>query len=74
MRGLFIVNANGILKHITVNHNDLGRSVEEALRVLDAITITETSDVVCPANWKAGEKVIEPTQAGLETYLADAAC
>lgn len=72
LRGLFIVNAKGILKHITVNHNDLGRSVDETLRMLDAITLTETSGVVCPANWKAGMKAIEPTQEGLEAYAAEA--
>jgi alkyl hydroperoxide reductase subunit AhpC len=69
LRGLFIINAKGILKHITINHNDLGRSVDETLRVLDAITVTETSGVVCPANWRPGQKAITPTQEGLETYV-----
>jgi alkyl hydroperoxide reductase subunit AhpC len=73
MRGLFIVNAKGILKHITINHADLGRSVGETLRLLDAIHTTETSGVVCPANWRQGQKTIEPTQEGLETYAAEAA-
>jgi len=72
MRGLFIVNAKGILKHITINHSDLGRSVHETLRLLDAITLTETAGVVCPANWRSGEQGIAPTQEGLETYAADA--
>lgn len=70
LRGLFIINTKGILKHITINHNDLGRSVDETLRVLDAITVTETSGVVCPANWRPGQKAITPTQEGLETYVA----
>lgn len=73
MRGLFIVNAKGILKHLTINHHDIGRSVDEALRVLDAIELTETSGVVCPANWKAGQKAIEPSQEGIETYARDVA-
>ncbi len=70
MRGLFIVNIQGILKHVTINHADLGRSVDEALRILDAITTTETHGVVCPANWKQGQKSIEPSQEGLEAYVA----
>jgi peroxiredoxin (alkyl hydroperoxide reductase subunit C) len=73
LRGLFIVNAKGVLKHITVNHNDIGRSVEETLRVLDAITLTETAGVVCPANWKKGMRTLEPTQEGLESYAREAA-
>lgn len=70
MRGLFILNTQGILKHVTINHADLGRSVDEALRTLDAITVTETLGVVCPANWKQGQKPLEPSQEGLEAYIA----
>ena len=71
LRGLFIINAKGVLKHVTINHHDIGRSVEETLRVLDAITLTESSGVVCPANWKAGAEGFEPTQEGLEAFAAD---
>lgn len=72
LRGLFIINTKGILKHITINHSDLGRSVDETLRVLDAITVTEKSGVVCPANWRPGQKAITPTQEGLEIYVTTA--
>lgn len=68
LRGLFIVNQKGILKHITINHNDIGRNVSEVLRVLDAIDVSEKSGVVCPANWKAGQQAIQPTQEGLLLY------
>lgn len=68
LRGLFIVNRKGILKHITMNHNDIGRSVDEVLRVLDAIEYSEKHGQVCPANWRAGESAITPTQRGLETF------
>jgi alkyl hydroperoxide reductase subunit AhpC len=70
LRGLFIVNTKGILKHITVNHNDIGRNVNEVLRVVDAIEYSEAHGVVCPANWKAGQRAILPTQEGLEEYTA----
>ena len=70
LRGLFIINKDGILKHITVNHNDLGRSVEEVLRLLDAVDFTEEHGEVCPANWHKGEKAMKPTTDGLKAYVA----
>ena len=70
LRGLFIVNEKGILKHITVNDNSLGRNVEEVLRVLDAVDFTEKYGEVCPANWKKGEKAMKPSSDGLKAYVA----
>ncbi len=70
LRGLFIINKDGILKHITVNHNDLGRSVEEVLRLLDAVDFSETHGEVCPANWHKGEKAMKPNAEGLKAYVA----
>ena len=61
LRGLFIINKDGVLMHITVNHNDLGRNIDEVLRVVDAIDYAETHGEVCPANWKKGEKAMKPT-------------
>ena len=70
LRGLFIVNEKGILKHITVNDNSLGRNVEEVLRVLDAVDFSEKHGEVCPANWKQGQKAMKATAAGLREYVA----
>jgi len=70
LRGLFIVNEKGILKHITVNDNSLGRNVEEVLRVLDAVDFSEKHGEVCPANWKKGEKAMKATNDGLKAYVA----
>ena len=69
LRGLFIINKDGILKHSTINHLDLGRNVDEVLRVLDAIDFSEEHGEVCPANWKKGEKAMKPTAAGLKDYM-----
>jgi len=52
LRGLFIINPEGELKYQVVNHNDVGRSVEETLRVLQALQ----TGGLCPMNWKPGEK------------------
>ena len=70
LRGLFILNTKGELKHITVNHNDLGRNVEEVLRLLDAIDFTEEHGQVCPANWHKGERAMQPTFDGLKAYAS----
>ncbi|KIL35928.1 thioredoxin peroxidase [Cohnella kolymensis] len=52
LRGLFIISPEGELKYQVVNHNDIGRSVEETVRVLSALQ----SGGLCPMNWKAGDK------------------
>src|SRR5262249_16597535 len=54
LRGLFIINKDGVLKHATINHLDLGRNVDEVLRLLDAVDFSEEHGEVCPANWKKG--------------------
>lgn len=69
-RGLFILDKEGIVRHQLVNDLPLGRSVEEALRILDALIYYENNGEVCPANWKTGAKTMKPTQEGLENYFA----
>ena len=69
LRGLFIINKEGILKHATINHLDLGRNIDEVLRLLDAVDYTEQYGEVCPVNWKKGEKAMKPTAAGLREYM-----
>ncbi len=69
LRGLFIINKDGELKHSTINHLDLGRNIDEVLRLLDAVDYSEKHGEVCPANWKAGEKAMKPTAAGLKEYV-----
>ena len=69
LRGLFIINKDGILKHATINHLDLGRNIDEVLRLLDAVDYTEQYGEVCPVNWKKGEKAMKPTAAGLREYM-----
>lgn len=68
LRGLFIINKDGLLKHSTINHLDLGRSIDEVLRLLDAVDYTEEHGEVCPANWKKGSKAMKPTAEGLKEY------
>jgi peroxiredoxin 2/4 len=68
-RGLFLMDQKGIIRHQLVNDLPLGRSVGEALRLLDALIFHEKNGEVCPANWKEGDKSMKPTQEGLSTYF-----
>jgi len=70
LRGLFLLDKEGIIRHAVINDLPLGRSVDEALRVLDALQFTEKHGEVCPANWHAGEEAMKPTAAGVAEYLA----
>jgi alkyl hydroperoxide reductase subunit AhpC len=72
LRGLFIINKDGILKHATINHLDLGRNIDEVLRVIDAVDFSEQHGEVCPANWKTGDKAMKPTAESLKQYMSKA--
>ncbi len=69
LRGLFLIDKDGIVRHETINDLPLGRDVDEALRILDALQFTEENGEVCPANWKPGEDSMKPTAAGVAEYL-----
>ena len=70
LRGLFLIDREGIVRHQLVNDLSLGRSVDEALRMLDALQFTEEHGEVCPANWREGEEGMKPTAEGVANYLA----
>jgi peroxiredoxin (alkyl hydroperoxide reductase subunit C) len=70
LRGLFLLDREGIIRHALVNDLPLGRSVDEAIRVLDALQHHEEHGEVCPANWKPGEDAMAPTSEGVASYLA----
>ena len=63
LRGLFLIDKAGIVRHITINDLPLGRNVDEVLRVLDALQHFETHGEVCPANWKKGDVAFNPKRA-----------
>ena len=60
LRGLFVIDQKGVVRAITVHDLPLGRSVDEALRVLDALQHFERYGEVCPADWKKGDPTIRP--------------
>lgn len=69
LRGLFLIDKAGIVRHALINDLPLGRSIDEALRMLDALQYFEKHDEVCPANWKKGDAAMKPTAAGVAEYL-----
>jgi len=70
LRGLFLIDKEGVVRHALVNDLPLGRSVGEALRVLEALQHFEEHGEVCPANWREGEEAMRPSAEGVATYLA----
>ena len=68
-RGLFLIDREGIVRHQLVNDLPLGRSVDEALRMVDALIFHETHGEVCPANWTVGDKAMKPTELGLAEFF-----
>lgn len=69
-RGLFLIDKEGVVRHQVVNDLPLGRSVDEALRVCDALNHFEECGEVCPANWKEGEDALQATAEGVADYLS----
>lgn len=69
LRGLFLIDKKGIVRHQVVNDLPLGRSVDEALRIVDALQFTEEHGEVCPANWSKGKEGMKPSADGVAAYL-----
>ena len=70
-RGLFLIDLEGVVRHQVVNDMPLGRSIDEALRVVDALQYSEKHGEVCPANWQKGDKALKETQQGVAEYLGN---
>lgn len=68
-RGLFLIDREGIVRHQVVNDMPLGRSVDEALRIVKALQFFEVKGEVCPANWDEGKEGLKDTHEGIADYL-----
>ena len=69
-RGLFLIDKDGIVRHQLVNDLPLGRNVDEALRMVDALKFFEDKGEVCPANWEEGKEAMSADREGVATYLS----
>ena len=70
-RGLFLIDKQGIVRHQVVNDLPLGRSVGEALRMVDALQFNEDNGEVCPADWTPGDDAMVADAAGVAKYLSE---
>jgi peroxiredoxin 2/4 len=70
LRGLFLIDKEGVVRHALINDLPLGRNIDEALRMVDALQFTEKHGEVCPANWKEGADGMKPDAHGVAEYLA----
>ena len=71
LRGLFIIDKEGIVQHCTINNEAFGRSVDETLRTLQALQyVQENPDEVCPAGWQPGDSTIKEDPDGSKEYFA----
>ena len=69
-RGLYLIDKNGVVRHQLINDLPLGRNVDEAIRMVDALQFNEENGEVCPANWVKGETAMKATHDGVASYLA----
>jgi peroxiredoxin (alkyl hydroperoxide reductase subunit C) len=69
-RGLFLIDKSGTVMHQLVNFFPLGRNVDEALRMVDALQYFEAHGEVCPANWHKGDEAMKPSFDGVADYLS----
>ncbi len=73
LRGTFIIDGKGIVRHATINDLGIGRSVDEALRVVEAIQFVDEHGEVCPADWHPGEATMKATPKESKEYFKKAA-
>ena len=70
LRGLFLIDREGKTRHMLINDLPIGRSIDEAIRVLEALQFHEEHGDVCPANWRPGQEAMKPSREGVASYLA----
>ena len=72
LRGLFVIDPDGVVQHATINNLGVGRSVDETLRVLQAFQYVKEHGEVCPADWKPGKKTMKADWAKSKEYFSQA--
>jgi peroxiredoxin (alkyl hydroperoxide reductase subunit C) len=70
LRGLFVIDPDGVVQHATVNNLGVGRSVDEALRVLQAFQFVREHGEVCPANWRPGQDSMRASPQESKAWFA----
>ncbi len=70
LRGSFLIDTDGTVRHAVINDLPLGRNIDEMLRMVDAMQFTNEHGEVCPAGWHKGEEGMKPAPEGVADYLA----
>jgi peroxiredoxin (alkyl hydroperoxide reductase subunit C) len=70
LRGTFLIDKDGVVQHQVVNNLGLGRNIDEAIRMVDALQVTEKHGEVCPAGWNKGKAGMKASTSGVAEYLA----
>jgi len=71
LRGSFLIDAKGVVRHATINDLPLGRNIDEMLRMVDTMQFTDEHGEVCPAGWQKGDEGMKPTTEGVAKYLTE---
>jgi peroxiredoxin (alkyl hydroperoxide reductase subunit C) len=71
LRGSFLIDADGTIRHAVINDLPLGRNIDEMIRMVDTMIFTNEHGEVCPAGWQKGDEGMKPTTDGVANYLAD---
>ncbi|MFA6761142.1 MAG: peroxiredoxin [Sulfuricurvum sp.] len=70
LRGSFLIDAKGVVRHAVINDLPLGRNIDEMLRMVDAMHFTDEHGEVCAAGWQAGDEGMKASTEGVAEYLA----
>jgi peroxiredoxin 2/4 len=70
LRGSFLIDEEGVVRHAVINDLPLGRNIDEMLRMVDALTYNQKHGEVCPAGWKDGDEGMQGSTEGVAKYLA----
>ena len=73
LRGSFLIDEEGIIRHSVLNDLPLGRNIDEMLRMIDALSFHKEHGDVCPANWEKGKTAMKPSDDGMRKYMAEEA-
>ena len=73
MRGSFLIDEEGVIRHSVLNDLPLGRNIDEMLRMVDALAFHTKNGDVCPANWKEGKAGMKASDEGMRKYMAEEA-
>jgi len=73
MRGSFLIDEEGVVRHAVLNDLPLGRNIDEMLRMVDALAFHTENGDVCPANWKEGKAAMKANDEAMRKYMAEEA-